>query len=225
LNDTIEAKPRVVLFDFDGVLFRGDSFSALMRHHARQDWWRIVLALPLFVVCIPFIAWGRTRRRTLRLLVHTMLLGVSEQRYRAMAQEFGRGLAADANHFLQEGLQAIKAHAESGARVIVVTGCEDILARTILDELGLHQIELVASRLAAGRLGMRVSIHTFGPEKVRQLANAGINPPWDIAYSDSSTDADMLGAAHSAVLVNGKPGTHARLVARMGREPDAVIWR
>ena len=222
---TKDARQRVVLFDFDGVLFRGDSFTALLRHHCRHEWWRIVLATPLLLLCIPFAALRRTRRRTLRLLVHTVLLGVSEQRYRAMAQDFGRSLGSDAGRFLEEGLRAVKAHAGSGARVIVVTGCEDTLARAILDELGLHAIELIGSRLVAGRFGMRVSIHTFGAEKVRQLARIGITPPWDFAYSDSSTDADMLGAAHAAVLVNAKPGTRARLVSRIGREPKAVIWR
>ena len=215
----------VVLFDFDGVLYRGDSFTALMRAHLRRQWWRIVLALPLLLVAAPFALLRRTRRRALRFVVHLALLGVSEQRYRKMAQEFGRSLGADAARFIEAGLAAIKRHAESGARVVVVSGCEETLLRAILDELGLRDIELIASRFVTGRFGMRVGVHTFGPEKVRQLAQRGIHPPWDVAYTDSSTDAAMLVAARSSVLVNAKPATRRRLVERLGREPDQdVRW-
>ena len=225
MSEAAAAPTPVVLFDFDGVLFRGDAFTALLTHHARRDWWRIVLALPLLLLAGPFIVLRRTRRRALRFCVHLFLLGLSEARYRQMAGEFGRGLAADAGRFIEGGLAAIRRHAEDGARVVVVTGCEDTLARAILDELGLRQVELIASQLVGGRFGMRVGVHTFGPEKVRQLALRGIHPPWDVAYSDSSTDSAMLVAARSAVLVNPKRGTRRRLVAGLGREPDRdVHW-
>ena len=214
----------VVVFDFDGVLFHGDSFTALMREHCRREWWRIVLAAPVLLLAAPFVALRQTRRRALRLLVHTVLLGVSERRYHLMAREFGQRLAQDANRFIRDGQRAVAEHARNGARVIIVTGCENTLARAMLDEIGLRDVELIASRLVAGRFGMRVSVHTFGPEKVRQLGLSGVQPPWDIAYSDSSTDAALLGAARSAVLVNGKPGTRARLLARLGHEPEHVSW-
>ena len=45
--------PRVVLFDFDGVLIRGDSFYLFMRERYRRSWWRRLLALlstPLLLV-------------------------------------------------------------------------------------------------------------------------------------------------------------------------------
>jgi len=224
MSDAPGATP-VVLFDFDGVLFRGDAFSALLRHHLRRDWWRVVLALPVLLLAAPFIAVRATRRRALRMIVHLMLLGVSEPRYRQMAQEFGRVLATDTQRFIADGLAAIKRHVQEGARVVVVSGCENTLARAILDELGLRDVELIASRLIGTRLGMRVGVHTFGPEKVRQLAAHGIHPPWDVAYSDSSTDAAMLVAARSSVLVNAKRATRERLIKRLGREPDAdVHW-
>lgn len=215
----------VVLFDFDGVLFRGDSFTALMRKHLRRQWWRVALLLPLLLVLAPFLAVRRLRRRILRVVVHLALIGVSETHYRQMAQEFGRGLAVDTERFIEDGLAAIKRHAQSGARVVVVSGCEETLARAILDELGLRDIELVASRLVGGRFGMRVGVHTFGAEKVRQLAAHGIHPPWDVAYSDSSTDAAMLVAARSSVLVNAKHATRERLIKQLGRPPDQdVHW-
>lgn len=224
-TDASDKAAPVVLFDFDGVLYRGDSFTELMQDHLRRQWWRVVLALPLLLLVAPFAAWRRTRRRAVRFVVHMAFLGISHERYRQMAREFGRSLGADAARFIEGGLQAIKRHVDSGARVVVISGCEETLLRAILDELGLRDIELIASRFVAGRFGMRVGVHTFGPEKVRQLAARGIHPPWDIAYSDSSTDAPMLVAARSSVLVNAKPATRKRLVEKLGREPDQdVRW-
>jgi phosphatidylglycerophosphatase C len=224
MSETPKAATPVVVFDFDGVLFRGDSFTELLRAHVRREWWRLVLGLPLLLVAAPFVAIRRTRRRALRVLVHALLLGVSETRYHAMAREFGRSLAADTSRFIAEGLRTINAHVQRGARVIIVSGCESTLARAILDELGLREVELIASRLVGGRFGLRVDVHTFGPEKVRQLALHGVHPPWEIAYSDSSTDAALLKSARRAVLVNGKPGTRARLLAQLGHEPEHVDW-
>jgi len=214
----------VVLFDFDGVLFRGDSFSALLQRHARRQWWRLLLFLPALPLFAPFLIVRRTRRRAVRMIVHFLLLGLSPERYRALALEVGRSLAADASRFIEDGLAAIKRHAESGARVVVVSGCEETLARAILDEIGLRDVELIASRLVGSRFGMRVGVHTFGPEKVRQLAAHGIEPPWEVAYTDSSTDAAMLIAARSAVLVNARAGTRARLRKQLGHEPTHVHW-
>jgi phosphatidylglycerophosphatase C len=224
MSDAPASPAPVVVFDFDGVLFRGDSFTALIWHLCRREWWRIVLASPLLLLAAPFIALRATRRRALRILVHLVLLGVSERRYHALAKAFGRSLAQDAGRSIREGLRMVKEHAGRGARVVIVTGCEDTLARAMLDEIGLHEVELVASQLVGGRFGMRVHVHTFGPEKVRQLALRGIEPPWDIAYSDSSTDAALLGAARTAVLINGKPATRARLLKKLGREAQHQHW-
>ena len=225
MSEATDTPTPVVLFDFDGVLYRGDSFTELMQDHLRRQWWRVVLALPLLLLVAPFAAWRRTRRRAVRFVVHMSFLGISHERYRRMAQEFGRSLGTDAARFIEGGLQAIRRHVDSGARVVVISGCEETLLRAILDELGLRDIELIASRFVAGRFGMRVGVHTFGAEKVRQLAERGIHPPWDIAYSDSSTDAPMLVAARSSVLVNAKPATRKRLVEKLGREPDQdVRW-
>jgi hypothetical protein len=35
---------RVVLFDFDGVLFRGDAYARVMRARDVRDGWRLALA-------------------------------------------------------------------------------------------------------------------------------------------------------------------------------------
>ena len=217
-------KPPVVLFDFDGVLFKGDSFAAFMRHHCRRQWWRVVLASPVLVAASPFALVRRTRRRTMNFLVRLALLGTSMPRYRRLAQDFGDVLARDARRFSRQAIDALNAHRHQGARVIVVTGCEETLARAVLDGLGLPEIELVASTLAPGRFGPRVDVHNVGFQKAHQLRLRGVRAPWDVAYGDSFADLDMLAGARSAVLVNPDRALLARLSSRLQRRLSIVEW-
>jgi phosphoserine phosphatase len=74
-----EAARRVVLFDFDGVLIRGDAFSLFMRDRYARARWRTALVLlssPWLLLVLPF-----SRRRVMRTLVHLGLLGVDEARF------------------------------------------------------------------------------------------------------------------------------------------------
>lgn len=213
-----------VLFDFDGVLFKGDAFATFLRSHCRRQWWRVVLASPLLLAATPFVLMRWTRRRAMTFLVHLALLGVSPSRYRCLAQNFGDALARDARRFSRAALDALNTHRHAGARVIVVTGCEEVLARAILDGLGLAEIELVASQFEAGRLGPRVKVHNVGFQKAHQLRLRGVHAPWDVAYGDSFADLDMLAGAREAVLVNPDRALIAKLSPRLRLRLAIVEW-
>lgn len=214
----------IVLFDFDGVLFKGDAFAAFLCDHCRRQWWRVALASPLLLAAAPFALVRRTRRRAMNFLVRLALAGVSLPRYRRLAQAFGSALARDARRFSRPALDTLNAHRHRGARVIVVTGCEETLARALLDGLGLCGIQLIASRLAPGRLAPRVEVHNIGLQKAHQLRLHGVRAPWDVAYGDSFADLDMLAGARSAVLVNPDRALLARLSPRLGRRLSIVKW-
>jgi phosphatidylglycerophosphatase C len=215
---------RVVLFDFDGVLFRGDAFARLLRgRYARVGWlaaW-LLLASPLLLL---MAASARGRGQASRWIVAWGLWGLDERRYQELATGFGRTLARDARNFQRDALAALNRHRHAGDRVLVVTGCEHILARAILDELGLPMIELVASRVAPGRFGLRVVVRNIGREKPRQLAGLGITAPWALTYSDSAADLPMLAAAQAAVLVNARSKLARRVERALGREVQRVDW-
>ena len=69
--------PRVVLFDFDGVLIHGDAFHLFMRERYARSLWRPLLALlcaPLLLLQLPL-----SRELPLRTLVRIALLGVGEK--------------------------------------------------------------------------------------------------------------------------------------------------
>jgi phosphatidylglycerophosphatase C len=213
---------RVVLFDFDGVLIRGDTFAMFMRERYARVRWRkaLVLALsPWFLLTLPF-----SRRRVLRSLVHLGLLGLDEARYRDLAQAFAVALVRQPGRFRREGLNALRRHQAAGDRVVIVTGCEAALVHGVLTELGVGDVEVLASRLRAGRLGMRAGWHNVGRRKVELLARNGIGA-WQVAYSDSSRDLPMLAPAGEAVLVNATPNLCKRMEKALGRSVTRVEWK
>jgi len=217
-----ETARRVVLFDFDGVLIRGDTFAMFMRDRYARVRWRkgLVLVLsPWFLLTLPF-----SRRRVLRSLVHLGLLGLDEARYRDLAQAFAVALVHQPGRFCREGLSALRRHQAVGDRIVIVTGCEESLVRGVLAELGITDVEVLASRLRPGRLGMRSEWHNIGRRKVELLARHGIEA-WQVAYSDSSQDLPMLALAAEAVLVNATPKLCKRVEKALGRSVTRAEWR
>lgn len=217
----METAQRVVLFDFDGVLIRGDTFGMFMRdRYARAPWRKglVLLLSPWLLLALPF-----SRRRVLRSLVHLGLLGLDEARYRDLAQAFAVALVRQPGHFLREGLGALRRHQAAGDRVLIVTGCEESLVHGVLAELGVTDVEVLASRLRAGRFGMRSAWHNVGRRKVELLARHGIEA-WQLAYSDSSQDLPMLALATEAVLVNATPKLCKRVEKALGRSIARVHW-
>lgn len=212
---------RVVLFDFDGVLIHGDTFGMFIRDRYARAWWRkglVLLVSPWLLVVLPF-SW----RRVARTLVRIGLLGVGEVRYQQAAQVFAATLVHRPRQFCREAVRHLRAHLAAGDRVVIVTGCEDTLVRAVLDGLGVDGMEVLASRLRAGRLGMRPDWHNIGRRKVELLAQHGLEA-WELAYSDSQLDLPMLALADEAVLVNATPKLCKRVEKALGRTVTRVAW-
>ncbi|GGY28126.1 hypothetical protein GCM10008098_21540 [Rhodanobacter panaciterrae] len=217
----VAALPRVVLFDFDGVLIHGDAFYLFIRERYRRSWWRTLLALlstPLLLLQLPF-----SRRLPVRVLVRIALFGLGERSYQAAAKAFAASLARRSRQFCRDGLQALRRHQVQGDRVIVVTGCEHTLVSGILQQLGLTDLEILASQLRPGWLGMRPLRHNVGRRKVKTLAEHGVTA-WQVAYGDSMFDVAMLKPATEAVLVNGTPALCKKVEKALGRAITRVEW-
>lgn len=215
------AASRTVLFDFDGVLLHGDAFAMFVRDRYARSPLRKLLALlcsPWLLLVLPF-----SRRLAARILVRLALLGVGPVRYRKSAEAFADALVRRPRQFCRDGLSALRQHQAAGDRVIVVTGCEDMLVRRILAELGLAEVDVLASQLQAGWLGMRKKWHNVGTRKVRLLASHGLTA-WQLAYSDSAQDLPMLKVADEAVLVNATPKLCKRVEKALGRSVTRVEW-
>lgn len=217
----VDAARRIVLFDFDGVLVRGDTFAMSMRDHYARARWRkglVLLLSPWLLLVLPF-----SRRRVLRSLVHLGLFGLNEARYRDLARAFAMALVRQPGRFCRDGLAALRRHQAAGDSIVIVTGCEDWLVRSVLAELGLTDVEILASRLRASRLGMRSEWHNVGRRKVELLAQHGIEA-CHVAYSDSNQDLPMLALAAEAVLVNATPKLCKRVERALARSVARTEW-
>ena len=218
------AGPRVVLFDFDGVLMRGDAFSRFVRSRLLKSWWRLLIALAVFPLLLPFYAIRAMRMPILGIFVRISLLAVGPSRFEALTRDFAREIVGKPRMFIRDGISAMRRHIVDGDRVVIVTGCEESLVRAIFEAVGLPDLEIIASRLRAGRLGMRKLVHNIGAAKPAQIALHGIDEPWDLAYSDSSRDIPMLKRAREAVLVNADARTALSVRRALGRDARQVNW-
>jgi phosphatidylglycerophosphatase C len=221
-GEVIVAPPqRVVLFDFDGVLIHGDAFTLFTRDRYARSLLRKLLVVPTLPWLL--LSWPFSWRRPVRTLVHVSLFGVGEHAYAKAVRAFAAELVRRPKLFNRDGLQALRRHQAAGDRVIVVTGCEHALVSGILDELGLRDLEILASQLRPSWLGMRVQLHNVGRRKLQQLAAHGVRE-WQRAYSDSSMDLPMLKPAAEAVLVNGTPALCKKIEKALGRSVMRVEW-
>ncbi|HMM66603.1 MAG TPA: haloacid dehalogenase-like hydrolase [Dokdonella sp.] len=213
-----------MLFDFDGVLMRGDAYSRFVLARLLRSAWRLPVALAAMPLLLPLAVFRSLRPAVAETLVRISLLGVRTTRYRELARAFAGELVQRPRIFIRDGIGAMRRHVAAGDRVVIVTGCEETLVRAIFDAIGLHGIECIASQLQDGRLGMRKKVHNIGSQKPRQLAGHGIAEPWAIAYSDSSRDIPMLERAGEPVLVNADAGTRQRVERALGRPVARVDW-
>jgi phosphatidylglycerophosphatase C len=215
----------VVLFDFDGVLIRGDSYAHLVRRALRRSWGRRLAMLPVLAAAMPMLQVPALRRYGQRLVVRLAFAGWSTAQFNACAAQFGRRLARDDRVVVGDAVAAARRHLASGARVVVVTASAQPLVRAGLDELGLPAVGLVASEPTCGWLGLRAAMCNYGVEKVRRLVAHGLQPPWQSAYGDSLSDLPMLHGAVRPVLVNPDARLLAHARRELGPRISSVQWR
>ncbi len=222
LREATAEQGRIILFDFDGVLIHGDAFSLLVRHFYAQAWWRRTLLIgcaPLLLLVALF-----SRRQAIHGLIRFGLLGLDAGRYQRAAVAFAGELVRRPGLFCREGLTTLRRHQVEGDRVVVVTGCEEHLVNGILAELGLEDLDVLASQLRPAWLGMTTLRHNFSARKVESLAAAGIRRS-ALAYTDSAHDVPMLKLADDAVVVNGTPQLCKKIEKALGRSIVRVDWR
>ncbi|MEU8257076.1 haloacid dehalogenase-like hydrolase [Micromonospora inaquosa] len=208
-----------VIFDFDGVLLRGDAFGLFLRRTAFTGA-RLPLAVVLLVLLAPIAAIPAWRPWAARWMSRIGLWGRNADELQAALERFGTDLGAEPGRVIGPGLRMIRTHLAAGDRVIVVTACEHTLARAVLDGIGLAGVELVASRIH----GPKLIVHNHGAAKMAQLAAHGVTPPWRMAYSDSLSDLPILSAAEQPVLVNAKARQVTRARRLLGARLTTATW-
>ena len=222
-------EPPVAVFDLDGTLLRGDTTAEFLRGLILRSPPRAVAALLAAPVLGPFFFVPFARRHAITLLLGIATVGAPPGRIQALAEEFAARHAAEGNQ-ISVVLDRLHAHLDAGHRVVIATGCADWLAEASCRVLGLDAIEIVAARLQQGRRFVRPSREcgmwnalptstrgfSFGVQKVRRLAAAGISIPVAYAYTDSVTDLPLLLAANERYVVDPGPRRLRRIRGRAG---------
>jgi phosphatidylglycerophosphatase C len=219
------------VFDLDGTLLRGDTTAEFVRGLILRSPPRAVAALLAAPVLGPFFFVPFARRHAITVLLGIATVGAPPGRIQALAEEFAARHAAEGNQ-ISVVLDRLHAHLDAGHRVVIATGCADWLAEASCRVLGLDAIEIVAARLQQGRRFVRPSREcgmwnalptstrgfSFGVQKVRRLAAAGISIPVAYAYTDSVTDLPLLLAANERYVVDPGPRRLRRIRGRAGPE-------
>jgi phosphatidylglycerophosphatase C len=208
----------VAVFDLDGTLLRGDSFSRFGRQLIFRGGVRAAATFLCAPLLAPMFLLPPTRRLAVTGFLWLATAGLSADQFASLAERFAEGHAGEGSgNRIAIALERLHAHLEAGDRVVIATACAEPLAAAICRELGLDGVEIVAAELRPGRSGMRPVRGCRGAEKVHRLRAAGISTPVEYAYTDSAVDIPLLLAARNRYLVAPTSG-HLRIILdKVGR--------
>lgn len=199
-----------VVFDFDGVLLRGDSFAGYLRWRTLQRRRRLLAALPALPL-LPLLGHPRTLPWAARVFTRALTLGLDRARFEAEIDTFCEIWLAREGRVIAPLLARLREHVAAGDRVFVVSGTAHYLLQGLLRRLEVDGVTALGTEVEFGPGGLRARRHNYGRTKLATLAEVGVQAPWSVSYSDSYADLPILAAATRAVLVDPSPA-HERLL-------------
>ena len=218
--------PPVVVFDFDLTLTRWDTADRFFRWLLRRSAWRLALLILALPVLAPMLLLKRTRRWPIHAAVWLATLGRSLADLERLAQAHVEAVHAGIEPaFADAGLARLQEHLDQGHRVVIATGCVDMLARAYLHRAGFGHVALVASSLRPLLGGLATHRHCFGANKLPMLAERGFAPPWDIGYTDHHCDLPVLRHCRQWYLVSPKAECLARIQQALAADAAILAWR
>lgn len=215
-----------MVFDLDGTLLAGDSFSRFIRTLVLRHPVRRIAALVTLPAWLPALGGRRTRVPAEWFLVWLSTVGMDDDAYTAATRSFAAEHAGRAGgRVATGGLDRLREHRDRGDRVIVATGCAAPLAQELCAVLDLAGVEVVASTVSRRRWGPPSAVEPArGEGKLRALRAAGVHLPVDHAYSDSVVDLPLLLSAHTAHVVDPTRRHWPRFQKALGADVDLLLW-
>ncbi|GAB3053022.1 HAD family hydrolase [Intrasporangium mesophilum] len=213
------------MFDFDGVLLRGDSTVSYLARTLRRS------PRLLTRVAAPALAFATATRRAndedvtrhAARVISLCLKGAGLRDVTESLKAEGVHLALTPERSCAPALSTLRSLRTEGVRVVVNTAAPDQLVRSWLATLDLADVPVVASTLAQGSNGVILARHNRGERKVRGASDAGYGSRWTFAFADSIADLPMLKRASQPFLVNPSRRTRA-IVRDLVDEIIEVTW-
>jgi len=220
-----ENSPTVV-FDFDLTLTNWDTADRFFRWLLRCQGWRWALVFGLAPVLAPLFLIRKTRKFPVGYAVWVATLGLSQEQLQQRVREHAEELfLCPAPVFLLEGLERLQSHLKQGHRVVIATGCLEVLAKELLGRAGYGHVPLVGSTLRPFLGGMARHEHCFGPNKIPMLSRRGFAPPWEITYTDHQCDLPVLQLSAERFLVNPTPKAVRLIRHELDCETTILTWQ
>jgi phosphatidylglycerophosphatase C len=215
---------RITLFDFDGTVVAGDTFLAFLLSLMRRHPNRLPAVLGAAVLSMPLLRRDETTSRALARIVAASTAGhASDELERQMDIFVEERIKRP--WLYPEARDRVRRHLDSGDRVVVVTGCEERLARRVCSALQLPSVEVVGSRLRKTARGHELALHCFHEHKLRALGAAQLPPPYAHLYTDSTRDLPLVRAAERTTLVNPNTATERAFRSSSSTPLEIVRWR
>lgn len=215
-----------VVFDFDLTLTNWDTADHFFRWLLRRQPWRWAMVLALVPVLLPLFLIRSTRRWPIWYAVWVATLGRSHEALRVLVTaHVDEVFAGAAAVFRQEGLACLQSHIQQGHRVVIATGCLEVLARELLARAGYAHVALVGSSLKPQFWGLASHEHCFGPRKIPMLSSRGFAPPWTVSYTDHQCDLPILKLSDQRFLVNPKPEAVQLIERELACKASILAWR
>jgi phosphatidylglycerophosphatase C len=211
-----------VVFDMDKVLLGGDASTLFLHGRLRQAPGRLIPLLLAAPLLVPGAAVPQSRPLAARVMTRLAVGGKSGSDVDAVAAAYGEALSRKPEAAVADAIACVHRHQRDGDRVVVATGCEEVLARGYLAAIGLGDLDVVGSTGVLWPPRMR---HAMGESKVEMLAERGYPAPWRVVYSDSDSDLPLFAGAQRPVLVNSDEKTAHRIERSLGRRPETLTWR
>lgn len=215
-----------VVFDLDLTLTNWDTADRFFRWLLRRQPWRSAMVLMLVPVLLPLFLLRVTRKWPVRYAVWVATLGRSHEGLCVLvAAHVDEVFAGAAPVFLQEGLARLQSHIQRGHRVVIATGCLEVLARELLTRAGHGHVPVVGSSLKSHWWGLTSHEHCFGPMKIPMLARRGFAPPWSVSYTDHQCDLPVLKLSQQRFLVNPRPEAVRLIERELACKASILAWR
>lgn len=219
------AAAKTILFDFDHTLTRGDAFLAFVLDLLRRE----PLRVPATLACASLTGLGllhhTTTTRALSSMLWSATLGLDPRALEQRMSTFVTALQHEGTWVYGDARRVVDEHKLRGDRLVLVTGCEAGLALRICEAFALGPFKIIGSRIARARQSWLLDNHCYHENKLRCLAQHGIEPPFDYVYTDSTRDLPLLRNAREATLVNPSKSAERRVLRELGARVTVARWR
>lgn len=189
----------LAIFDFDGTITTGDTFSPFIRHCNGRGRVLRIFFRNIFTILLYFL--GKADNTAVKnALLTPWTAGMPYEKFTALCTRFSKDILPA---FLRaEALDCIRRHREKGHRIVIVSASLRECVQPWAEAQGIHDVIATSMEIKEGILTGRVPAATncHGANKVRMLKAAlpDLATYYIYSYGDSPHDKPILDIADEA---------------------------